>query len=71
MNTTGFKSFGLFNFSLQSRNAAKRLKKVETDASTHISTCVIFATHAHMPGKNVSREIQLSQLCSFSSGIKE
>ena len=39
MNTTGFKSFGLFNFSLHSRNAAKRLKKVETDASTQ-STCV-------------------------------
>lgn len=29
MNTTGFKIFGLFNFSLHSRNAAKRLKKVE------------------------------------------
>lgn len=29
MNTTGFKSFGLFNFSLHSRNAAKRLKKFE------------------------------------------
>ena len=29
MNTTGFKSFRLFNFSLHSRNAAKRLKKVE------------------------------------------